>query len=609
MVKSSENIGEKIFEEPRLLLSEKDKLKPRQTSIRIAMIYMVLGSLWILMSDELLALLVTDAESVKQISIAKGWLFVIATGILVYTLVNSTLVKLRAAEDKLYINYQSMVDTNLELASAYYHGAESQNKLRLHNEQLVENQKKLEDSERELEYQAYHDQITGAQNKLSMMKHLSELARTRGSSRIAIMIVDIDNFKFINDTMGHSFGDQMLVKVCSHLEDLIGEDSSIFRLSGDGFVIVFENFNETSQAEKLAVRLLKGFKSPFELDGSSLFITISMGIALYPEHGDNMEELLKNADIALYKAKDTGKNRIVFYNKPMDEAVSERVYIEKHLRTALENNELELYYQPQMDISTKNVSGLEALIRWNSPELGFVSPLRFISIAEDTHMIIPIGEWVLRNACIYLKKLHQQGCEELTMSVNISMIQLIQEDFLDMVMDTLNRVKLNPEYLELEITESTLMESFEVIESKLDHLKKKGFKIALDDFGKGYSSLNYLRQLPIATLKIDKSFIDTIGSKGKTKSLTSLMVKIGKTMGLNVVAEGVETQEQLDYLVKNKCDRMQGYLYSKPMPEELVTAFLTKKEWNREMTKDNKIVEENTQEARELQALVEKFKI
>jgi predicted signal transduction protein with EAL and GGDEF domain len=384
----------------------------------------------------------------------------------------------------------------------------------------------------------------------------------------------------------------MLVKVCSQLEDLMGEDSTIFRLGGDGFVIVFEDLNETSQAEKLAIRLLKGFKSPFELDGSSLFVTVSMGIALYPDHGDNMEELLKNADIALYKAKETGKNRIVFYNKPMDEAVSERVYIEKHLRTALDNNEFELYYQPQIDIATKNVSGLEALIRWNSSELGFVSPLRFISIAEDTHMIIPIGEWVLRNACIYLKKLHQQGYEELTMSVNISMVQLIQEDFLDMVMDTLDRVKLNPKYLELEITESTLMESYEIIESKLELLKEKGLRIALDDFGKGYSSLNYLRQLPIATLKIDKSFIDTIGSKGKHKSLTSLMIKIGKTMGLNVVAEGVETQEQMDYLVKNKCDRMQGYLFSKPMPEELVIDSLAKKEWSREMTNDNEIVEE-----------------
>jgi EAL domain-containing protein (putative c-di-GMP-specific phosphodiesterase class I) len=262
----------------------------------------------------------------------------------------------------------------------------------------------------------------------------------------------------------------------------------------------------------------------------------------------------------------------------MNDAISERVLLEKHLRTALDNNEFVLHYQPQLDIATNKVSGLEALIRWNSPELGFVSPLKFISIAEDTHLIIPIGEWVLKNACLFLKKLHQQGYSDMLMSVNISMLQLIQDDFANKVMEILDELKLDPKYLELEITESILMESYEAIAEKLKLLKGKGVRIALDDFGKGYSSLNYLKQLPISTLKIDKSFVDTISADDKNKSLTDLIVTIGITMGLCVVAEGVETQEQLDYLVEHKCSKIQGYFFSRPVPDEAVVDAIKERE-------------------------------
>lgn len=569
--------GKILPEGQKIVINEKDKIQPLKVSAKISLIYMLVGSLWILMSDKLVALLVTERKAITEISIIKGWLYVFITGLLVYSLVKSSLEKLKSTEDKLYANYQNLIDTNLELAAAYYTAAESQNEFRLQCEKLVENQKRLQDSEQELEYQAYHDQITGAQNKLSLIKSLNRLADSGNDSLIAVLIVDIDNFKYINDTMGHSFGDQMLVKVCSHLENMLGEDSTIYKLGGDSFVIIYQGFSELAQAEKLAIRLLKSFKSPFEVGDSSLFITISIGAAFYPEHGNNADELLKNADIALYKAKATGKNRIVFYNKPMDEVFSERLYIEKNLRTALMNNEFELYYQPQLDIHGKRISGFEALIRWNSPELGFVSPLRFISIAEDTHMIIAIGEWVLRNSCIYLSKLHQQGYKDLSVSVNISMIQLIQEDFVEMVMEALRQGKLEPQDLELEITESTLMESYEIVKDKLNILKDKGVCIALDDFGKGYSSLNYLRQLPISTLKIDKSFIDTIGSGSRNESIVSMMVGIGKTMGLSVVAEGVESRDQLDYLENSNCDKIQGYLFSKPVPEESVIECLTRR--------------------------------
>ena len=503
-----------------------------QISLRIALTYMLIGALWILLSDKLLGLLVADNAAITRISMIKGWLYVLVSGILIFVLISSSLKRLKVAEGKLYDSCQNLSEANMEL-----------------------------------EHLAYHDQITGVRNRASLIKRVDELVSSNDSMKIAILIADIDNFKYINDTMGHSFGDQVLIKVSSRLEGLVGVGSTVYRLDGDGFVIALEGYEEASLVERLADRVLQGFKTPLDVNGSKLFITISIGISMYPENGDSLDELLKNADIALNKAKETGKDRIVFYDRTMNEAVSERVNIEKHLRAALFNNEFELFYQPQWDIAQNRVSGLEALIRWKNPELGHVSPLKFINVAEDTHMIIPIGDWVLKSACMYLKGLHRQGHDKLSVSVNISMVQLLQDDFVNKVTEILDYAGLNPEYLELEITESVLMESCDALVGKLKLLKDRGIKIALDDFGKGYSSLNYLKQLPISTLKIDKSFIDTIESDSKHKSLTNLIVKLGRTMGLSVVAEGVETKEQLDYLIKHKCDKVQGYLFSKPMPE------------------------------------------
>ena len=527
-------LGESIRKE-----FEGSMLSPARASIKMTMIYVFLGTLWILMSDRFLGLLDMDRETVTRISIVKGWVFVIITGTLGYLVVRSMLIKLKWAENRLYDSCLSLDSTS-----------------------------------RELEYQVYHDQITGAGNKKALIRDVDELIGSSADDKFALIIVDIDNFKYINDTKGHSFGDRLLVKVCSRLDSLTAVDSDVYKLGEDSFVIVLKGFEKMSEVKETAAWLLQGFKEPFDICGCSFYITISLGIAVYPGHGSSAEVLLKNADIALSSAKAKGKNRMVFYSKPMNEAVLERVAIEKHLRTALENEEFELYYQPQIDTATKKVTGFEALLRWNNPELGQVSPLKFISIAEDTHMIIPIGEWVLRNACTYLKKLHKIGYTWLTMGVNVSMVQLLQEDFTDRVMEILDWLKLNPCCLELEITESTLMESCEEIEEKLNILRKKGIGIALDDFGKGYSSLYYLRQLPITTLKIDKSFVDAIESGGKHKTLANFMVRMGRTMGLKVVAEGVETKKQLDYLTRNKCHRIQGYYFSKPISGEDAIEYL-----------------------------------
>jgi len=665
---------------------KKKEYEPKRISVKITAIYMTIGALWILLSDKIAGVLIYEKETMTFISMIKGWVYVVVTGVVIHVLVYSSLKRVKDTESELINSYKDLSSANDEIVSAYGQLAASEELLRQQYEEIIKSQKQLMKSEaryrliseatndaiweeknnitffsdrwyeitgynkkdlemlehwevlihpddkaitqsimenhkrnktpyyqcecrikikngefkwiqargkalfdangaldymagshtditelkeyeKRLHHLAYHDQLTGLKNRVALTERLSELIKEK-NKKMALLFVDIDNFKYVNDTMGHTFGDLILKEIGLRLMQLQIENSSIYSLGGDEFIILVDYFEEMNEVEKIAVGILKELKRVVEMEGSSIFTTVSIGISFFPEHGSSMDELLKNADIAVHKAKEAGKNKIVIYNEPMNEAVAGRMRIERNLRMALENNEFELHYQPQLDIKTNKISGFEALIRWRNAELGFVSPTKFISIAEDTHLIIPIGEWVLRNASLFLKRLHQSGHTDLTISVNVSMLQLLQDDFADIVTDTLELTKLNPKYMELEITESILMESYEAIAGKLKLLRARGVRIALDDFGKGYSSLNYLRYLPITTLKIDKTFIDTISKEGKNKSLTDLIVKIGRSMDLCVVAEGVETQEQMEYLIKHKCNKIQGYLFSKPLPED-----------------------------------------
>lgn len=467
----------------------------------------------------------------------------------------------KAYEAKLQESYQELEATYEELTAV-------QEELQKQYNEIIDSNEKIKRSEERLAYLAYYDQLTGLPNNLSLFETSQKDIFPSKSGKAALLFIDMDNFKYINDTLGHAFGDQLVIKVSERLNTLLPNNGSIYRLGGDEFIIILKDIKGTEDAELFAAHIIDKFKEEFEVSDIILNISLSIGISIYPEHGKNIEELLKYADIAMYRVKDTGRKSFIVYDKLMKKAFTERVKIEKHLHTALENKEFEIYYQPQYDLKTNKVAGIEALLRWNSPELGFVSPIDFIKVAEDTHLIIPLGAWVLKEACAFLKKLHSMGFANITVSVNISMLQLIQKDFNDMVMGILEDFKLEPACLELEITESILMESFDTIGRKLEDLNRKGIRIALDDFGKGYSSLNYLRQLPISTLKVDKSFIDNIPSENNYKDLTGHIVTIGKSMGMCVIAEGVERLEQLEYLVQYECDKVQGYLYSKPIPEK-----------------------------------------
>ena len=459
---------------------------------------------------------------------------------------------------------RTLQESHEELSMLYEELTASDEEIKDQYDEMRKINEKIKLSEEKLANLAYYDPLTGLMNKHSLYERSTSIFQEE--RKAALLFIDIDNFKYVNDTLGHAFGDKLIVKVSERLTALLREGSSLYRLSGDEFILIVDQVSDAEEVKGYAYDILSNFRKDFDSLGSNLHISLSIGIALSPEHGGDLEQLLKNADIAMYKAKEAGRKSYVVYDPGMNEVFTERIMIEKHLQSALDENEFELYYQPQLDLRTNKITGFEALLRWNSPVLGPVSPLKFIKVAEDTHFIIPLGSWVLKQACAFLKKLHENGHDDLMISVNISILQLLQSDFWVNVEEILNTYQLQPEKLELEITETILMESFDRIISRLKRLRELNVRIALDDFGKGYSSLNYLKQLPITTMKVDKSFVDYITDTEKDE-LVGHIITLGKVMGMDVVAEGVEMQCQLDYLQQHDCDKIQGYLFSKPQPE------------------------------------------
>lgn len=468
---------------------------------------------------------------------------------------------------------EDLRNKNEEITKLYDMLVASEEELRRRYDELIVTQEELkkqylelEEYQNKLHYSAYHDLLTGLPNRLSLVERMTKHIDQCPGSPMALLFVDSDNFKLINDTMGHSFGDQLIIDIGRKISSLLGEGQSVYRFGGDEFIVCCFGYKDLSEITRCAEEIIQSFRSPLVIGDSILHVTVSIGISVFPENGSNTDELLQSADIAMYKAKQSGKNRYVLFNAEMKELINERMNIEKNLRNALKNQELQLYYQPLIDIRCKKICGFEALIRWFSPTLGFMSPLKFIGVAEETRLIIPIGEWVLYEACKFLKSIQQSEDENLTIAVNISILQLLQDNFVEQVLRVLRETGLNPACLELEITESVLIESFQAVTQKLYQLREAGVRIALDDFGQGYSSLSYLQKLPINTLKIDKIFIDGVAAEESEKNLTDTIIVIGKKVGLSILAEGVEKECQLEYLLKHQCNKVQGYYFSKPLP-------------------------------------------
>ncbi|GGA30861.1 sensor domain-containing protein [Paenibacillus physcomitrellae] len=472
-------------------------------------------------------------------------------------------------ELQLKASLEELEHTNRELAHI-------QEELKQQVDLLVESQTRLRQNEDKLQKLAYFDPVSGLPNRVLLLEKL-ESSLTDMNRQAALLFIDTDNFKNINDSLGHKWGDVLIREAGERLNSLKPDGAMLFRFGSDEFVMLLIEDISHKALKLLAGRLIKGFECPFTAGQGELHLSISIGMALYPEQASSPEELIKNADLALYRAQKLGKSSFVLYDASMQLELQSRMRMEAKLLSALEHGEFMLVYQPQVDTESGRISGFEALLRWENPELGRVAPDKFIRVAEDSRQIIPIGEWVLLTACSFLKNLHNSGYEGYRISVNISVIQLKQDGFVHTMADILKETDLSPEFLEIEITESLFMESAERNEliAKLDQIRQMGIGIALDDFGTGYSSLDYLRELPITTLKMDKKFVDPIEQEEASRSLASAILLIGHSLGLQIVAEGVETNEQFEFLKKHGCDKIQGYLFSKPLAGAEMAGLLT----------------------------------
>ena len=449
-------------------------------------------------------------------------------------------------------------------------------------EEILERQRteaKLRNKNEEIFRIAYFDALTGLPNRLRLTQwltgELSYLALNHRSGAMAF--IDLDDIKMINDSFGHSCGDAIIRLAGERVAAVAGKDAFVARIGGDEFTAVFPGIEEPDKIGELAQHMILEIGKKYQIGDTDFHVTASMGFVVYPQDGDTVQELLKNADNAMYAAKRDGKNCWRLYASDMQVEVYEKILLSNSLRTALEKNEFVLHYQPQMDIKSGKISGFEALIRWNSPQHGLVSPARFIPVAEQSGLIQSIGKWVIQEACRFVKRLEKEGYHGMYVAVNVSAQQLSKENFVDMVKQILAQASLQKDQLEIEITESVLLSSVDESIQKLENLRALGIKLSLDDFGVGYSSLTYLRQLPVDTLKIDKSFVDLIGVDPDGAEIIGAIINMAHVLNKSVIAEGVEEESQLQYLAQKNCDCIQGYFFSKPLPENEAIAFWIEK--------------------------------
>ncbi len=430
--------------------------------------------------------------------------------------------------------------------------------------------------EARLDYIAHYDSLTGLPNRLLMQDRLKQatIDANRHKHMVAVLLLDLDRFKVINDTFGHVVGDALLKEVAERLKACVRTGDTISRLGGDEFTVVLTRVIHVEDAVHVAQKIIDSFTAPLKVDGRELFTSTSIGITLYPFDDNNMDNLLRNADAAMYRAKEMGRNTFQFYTAELNQRIATRQALETALRCALDHNEFLLHYQPQINLKSGKIIGTEALLRWQHPEKGLISPQEFISVAEETGLIMPIGEWVLRTACAQVKVWHDAGSNGLPVAVNISGRQFQNRDLAELVKTVLTETGLDPHQLDLELTESILMNDAESTLISMNKLHALGVTFSVDDFGTGYSSLSYLKRFPIDTLKIDQSFVRDIPNNTDDTAIARAIIAMAHSVGIKVIAEGVENAEQLAFLRTHKCDGMQGYYFSIPVPAEAITKLL-----------------------------------
>ncbi|MDH5630733.1 MAG: EAL domain-containing protein [Gammaproteobacteria bacterium] len=427
-----------------------------------------------------------------------------------------------------------------------------------------------------LAHMAHHDDLTGIANRTLFNDRLEHgIAKAKRNDTImALLFIDLDNFKTINDSLGHSVGDEVLKFMTETIIKTIRDEDTVARLGGDEFTIILEGLKKESDASVLAQKIINSLEEPIEIDGNKLYVTASIGISLYPTDGETTEELLQYADSAMYKAKSEGKNNFQYYSSDITKMAFERVVMETNLRSSIENEEFEVYYQPQINGNTDELIGMEALVRWKSPLLGIVSPNRFIPLAESTGLIIPIDNFVMRTAMRQFASWYEEGLNPGTLSLNLAMKQLQQNNFFEILEALLKETGCKPEWIELEVTEGQIMENFDHAINILNQISDMGIELAIDDFGTGYSSLAYLKKLPINKLKIDKSFVRELPFNEEDIAISKAIIALAESLKLKVLAEGVETKAQKEFLVQHGCPNIQGYYYSKPVTSKKIKQFL-----------------------------------
>ena len=440
----------------------------------------------------------------------------------------------------------------------------------------VEYESKLKKQSDQLQHQAHHDTLTNLPNRTLFRDRLDQsiISSKRHRKNFALLFIDLDQFKKINDSLGHHIGDELLIEAASRLKDSIREEDTLARLGGDEFTIILKDIQTIQDATMIAEKIVTNMKQAITIQSHTLYVSSSIGISLYPQDSTEADDLLKFADTAMYKAKDEGRDNYQFYSSDMTALAFERVVMESSLRMALKEDQFIVYFQPQFNIRTNKVTGMEALIRWQHPQLGLVPPAKFIPLAEESGLIIEIDRIVMHKAMEYFSQWYKDGLKPGKLSLNLAMKQLAEKDFITKLITTMGSLKFQPSWLALEVTEGQIMNHPEASIKKLNQISDFGIELAIDDFGTGYSSLAYLKKLPLDKLKIDQSFVRDIDVDEDDAAITKAIIALGNSLNMKLIAEGVETIDQRDFLLKNGCEEIQGYLYSKPLPAEEIRELL-----------------------------------
>jgi len=513
---------------------------------KVTRIYFLSGFLWIFITDNFTINFVeNDITSISYFQSFKGWIYVAVTSWLLFFVLSKAVAAITDKENKMMMSY----------------------------EELEISEKTLEKNMAEIERLAYYDSLTGLPNRELIFRKINKLIENPEDIEFSLLFIDLDNFKTVNDILGHEYGDQMLGNIGEKMKECIEKDDVIARLGGDEFLILKTSTTDKESLEMTAQKVLDIFSSDWSIEEKDFYITSSIGIVRYPEDGMDTHTLYKNADMAMYRVKENGKNGFGFYDISINKKIEEKLKMETSIRKAIKNEELQVYYQPQVDIKTMKIIGVEALVRWNHPTEGIIEPSKFIPFAEENGLIFDIDRIVMKTACKQMKE-WQKKYKPIILSLNLTCIDIQKKDFVDNFKVMLNETGLEAEYLDLEITEDMVMKNFEHSIDVLNNLRDLGVRISLDDFGTGYSSLNYLKRLPIDSIKIDKSFVAEITEESKEEAIAQTIIALAHKMNLFVVAEGIETKKQLEFLEEQECDIAQGYYFNRPLPASEVEKIL-----------------------------------